>query len=83
MDHDRAVGDYSQTDLVLFGESVIEFADISGDLAHVEVAHAFGLVTCFGPGDHQKRVENADETVGFLYNLFKRVALFVGRTACP
>ncbi len=66
---------------MLLRKRVIEFADIACDFAHIEVAHAFWLGARLGARDHQERIEDADETVGFFDDLLQCGALFVRRTA--
>ncbi len=67
----------------LLGQGLVEFRHVAHRLRRVEIGQALAGVAGFQPGDHQERVEDADEVVALLDIGFERRLQFVGRLGEP
>ena len=70
-DPQRALGLDPQRDALLLRDRLVELGDAAGGFAEVECLNRIGIAAGLGARDQQKRVEDLDQTVGFLDRLFE------------
>jgi len=70
-----------QSRALFFGHRFVEFDDVGDDLVNLDRRHRAAGLSRLGAGDHQQRVEDADEIFRVLDHRAERRALFFRRRA--